>query len=235
MENLIHKVGRGIGKGVAVGLLGLTLGLGVPAVAMADNNNKTEDFFRALRLIEGVTDKVQDRMDEQAQEQQNQQYQAQQQEQAQEQAQAQEQYQEQQKLQKEREEIQQYQASLPKNQIHYFACNSLRPDGTGIYPIDYVGIKSVFKLTEPLLLIDYNPSSKTGDIEKVDVYGPKGELIVEVPLTLPSNGSVMEVGIQDGSDKFTRYLAEKEGFGNYRAVWSLNNEVVGEDDFTINP
>ena len=236
MENLIQRVKGRIGKGVAVGLIGLALGTSVPAIANAD---KTDDFFRALRMIEGVTDRVQDRMDEQQQEQQQnqQQAQAQQDQQAQTDAQTQEQYSEQQ-LQKEREDIQKYQDQLPKNQIHYFACNSITGD-RWVYPQDYVGIKSVFKVSEPLILVDYDPLNKKGDVEKVDVYGTNGKLIPNIKdITIPGDGLPWEIGTRDGTNRLTKYLVDYGGgYGDYRAVFFSNDNTdsVGETDFTITP
>ena len=58
MENLIGKIKGGIGRGIAAGLLGLTLGMVVPAMARADSNDNTAQLLNQL-------DKVQQRIERQ--------------------------------------------------------------------------------------------------------------------------------------------------------------------------
>jgi hypothetical protein len=227
MKDLIRRVKDGIGKGVAVGLLGLTLGLSVPAVAHADGNDlqKLDKLSKALIKIGHEIEDEQN--DQQYQDSLNQQKEIQKE---------QKQYQDNQ-LELQREELQrqkdqEYQAQLPQNQRHYFACNSLTGN-TWTYPRDYTGIKSVFRDNEQLILVDYDPSNKAGDVEKIDVYGPKGNLIFENIGTIPRDATPRETGSRDGSNATTKYFVEKGGYGDFRAVFSLNDEVVGETDFTI--
>lgn len=237
MKNLIGKVKDGIGKGVAVGLLGLTLGMGAPALANADNT------YNNIYGISKALIRIGHEIEDQEQEQENQQYLNQQQEAQKEQqqndAQAAAQAQEQQNQEKEREK-QQYLSEI-RSQSHYFACNSII--GTNwTYPQDYSGIKKEFKLNEPLVLVFYDPADKKGDSWKLDVYDSEKKIIYESPTeTIPKDGTTMETGTKDGSDSTTRFLFNQAGgwdnpataFGKYYAVWYLNDQPVGETDFTI--
>jgi hypothetical protein len=215
MKNLIQRVGDGIGRGIAVGLLGLTLAV-IPAWADGNNKNKDADVLRALKMTEKIMDRVEDRLNEiysrQEQSQDTSPYQ----------------------------EPQQDPSQLPQNQRHLFACNSVRGNQVNqVYPQDYSGIKSTFSINEPLMLFDYNPSDKKGDLWKLDIYGPKGDLVFENPTTgqpgiVPYDGAIMQTRVNDESNALTKYLAAKGGLGNYRAVFSLNGNE-GEVDFTIAP
>jgi hypothetical protein len=223
MKNLMQRVGDGIGKGVAVGLLGLTLGLGIPAVAHADGNDlqKINELSRALLRIGHEIEDEQN--DQQAQDYLNQQKEIQKE---------QKQYMDNQfelqrkELQKQKDQEYQAQAQLPQNQKHYFACNS----STGwLYPDAYQGIKDVFNVSEPLELVDYDRYAKIGDQWKLDVIGPKGNIVFESKATLQKDGMAMQIGAKDT----TRFFYEKGGLGNYRAIFFLNDDETGEADFTI--
>ncbi len=119
----------------------------------------------------------------------------------------------------------------PMNQRHFFACNYI--NGSQIFPQDYVGMKNVFGASEPIILVDYDPFDKTGDQEKLDIYSPSGKLVGENKITVARDGATYETGVLDGSNTFTQLLVQRGGYGNYRAVFSLNNQTIGEVDFTI--
>jgi hypothetical protein len=80
-----------------------------------------------------------------------------------------------QREQQEREYWQQQQElqreQLPQNQRHYFACNYINGN-QWVFPQDYVGIKGIFRVNEPLILVDYDPYSQVGDFGKLDVFAP---------------------------------------------------------------
>jgi len=199
MKNLIGRVKEGIGKGVAVGLLGLTLGLGAPAIAHADNNlNKINELSRALLRIGHEME------DEQDQEYLDQQKEIQKE---------QKQYMDNQ-LELQREKDQQYQAKaqLPQNQKHYFACNT---SNGWTYPNAYEGIK----------LVDYDLSAKTGSSWKLDVIGPKGNTVFESKASLQKDGMIMQIGTKDTA----RFFYEKGGLGNYRAIFTLDGNETEAD------
>jgi hypothetical protein len=121
------------------------------------------------------------------------------------------------------------QANLPQNQRHLFVCNNFKNGFKAwSYPQDYVGIKNTFNTDESLMFVDYDPLDKAGNLLKVDVYGPAGNLVLEDKDKIAYDGKSLETGIKEGS-----ILASKGGLGDYKAVWSLNNGVIGEVDFTI--
>lgn len=118
---------------------------------------------------------------------------------------------------------------------HYLACNSIivAADNSVSYPGGLVGVKDVFGVNEPLVLV-YNsgPYSKIGDPLKLDIYSPAGALVEEVVNYASYDKDIWTQGENEGP-KITQYLYSKGGYGKYRAVWSWNNQIQGEDDVTI--
>lgn len=118
---------------------------------------------------------------------------------------------------------------------HFLACNSIvvAADNSVSYPGGLVGVKDVFGVNEPLVLV-YNsgPYSKIGDSLKLDIYSPAGVLVDEVTNTASYDRDIWTEGENEGP-KITQYLYSKGGYGKYRAVWSWNNQIQGEDDVTI--
>lgn len=102
----------------------------------------------------------------------------------------------------------------------FYSCNSINP----VY-----GVKNVFSIGEPLVLVDIDPFCKVGDLETVYVYGPAGNALSSSSMNMNSYGEEWNVFSN------TQNLAQMGGYGNYRAVFSDNNQVIGEVDFAIAP
>lgn len=117
---------------------------------------------------------------------------------------------------------------------HFLTCNSVNVNANNSinYPQSLVGVKDVFGANEPLVLV-YNtaPYGKIGDSLKVDVYGPSGNLIDEDITSATYNNDIMTEGETTGD--LAQKFYQAGGYGQYRAIWSWNNQVQGEDDFTI--
>ncbi len=128
-----------------------------------------------------------------------------------------------------------------KQKKHFFECNSINKYDNDIFGDsrtyqDYVGITNVFKLSERLILVDWDPYSKEGDNEECKIYGPKGDVVEEIYHPVPFNGAPVEIGVRyEGAYEMAQFLYNKEGYGKYKAVWYLNDNKAGEDDFTITP
>ncbi len=123
---------------------------------------------------------------------------------------------------------------LPQNQRHFFACNYAEDiDGNGVYdfPKDYVRIKTLFNADEPLMLIDYDPFAQSGDSWQLEILAPNGNTIYSAG-TIKGNGCVMGTG-KNKTNFLTQQLVISGGYGNYRAVWSINGAYIGETNFTI--
>ena len=128
---------------------------------------------------------------------------------------------------------------------HFFTCEGVstrqsidffQEDPSSVsFPDDYSEIKDSFDVSEPLILVCYNPNAKIGDIEKMDLLGPKGKIVDKENRTVNSNGVSWEMGdiMSGGSDSTTQYLFENGGCGDYKAVWYLNNNKIGENNFSI--
>ncbi len=104
--------------------------------------------------------------------------------------------------------------------------------GLWVFPMEYAGLKTNFKLSEPLVFLDHYSDNKAGDVEELCIYGPSGDVVFEESESVPYNDSAWEVGCLD-SNKTTQEFFEKGGYGKYRAVWFLNDQLIGEDDFAI--
>lgn len=115
----------------------------------------------------------------------------------------------------------------------YFACNywkDFNQDGGANYPEEYVGIKEKFREDEKITLVSYNVKGKSW---KEEVYDPKGKKIFEDKMEInPNEGIVLRT-----SDDFdmTTWLVQRGGYGNYKAVWSVDDKYVGSTEFEIIP
>jgi len=116
-----------------------------------------------------------------------------------------------------------------KKDVHYFACSEyidLNENNNEDYPREFIGIKNKFRKGEPMLLVSYI-FPRAGQMEELNVYSPSGKLVHFTRLRLRKEGYVLKRKIN------TAELAEKGGYGDYKAVWTLNGKHAGEAEFKI--
>ncbi len=136
---------------------------------------------------------------------------------------------------KEKENVYVERKKEPEQSRYFFACNYFKDfdgNGAGNYPEEYVGIKNKFRDNEKIILVSHDEKSKKGQLWKMEIYNPSGEIIHKLELTVPYNGIVMKTG--ENFD-MTNWLIQNGGYGSYKTVWYLNNKYNGSSEFEIVP
>ena len=143
--------------------------------------------------------------------------------------------------------------------FYFFAANywkDFNKDGMPS-PNEFVGIKKIFKDGEELILVSYDGrSGLKGDKKELKVYSPKGNIVYTNEDTYDYSreafyyhgnkstessekintkvGKTIRGTLKNGTP-FTDFLVKKGGYGNYKAVWTLNGKYDGSNGFEIIP
>lgn len=115
----------------------------------------------------------------------------------------------------------------PKQERYFFSCNSwtdLDGDNIADYPNEYSGIKNKFGDDENILLVSHDEKNKKGDKWKMEVYNSAGDKVYETNENLSHDGTILSVKLKNNGN-----------YGDYKAVWSLNDKYVGSTEFEIVP
>ena len=123
----------------------------------------------------------------------------------------------------------------PELNRYFFACNywkDFNGDGAANYPDEYVGIKNKFGDDEKISLVSHDEKGKKGQRLRMEIYNSSGEIIIDHLKRLRDNGSMVTV-----ADYFdmTNWLIQNGGYGNFKAVWYLDDKYAGSTEFEIVP
>ncbi len=118
-------------------------------------------------------------------------------------------------------------------QRHVVACNYLQADpnhnGTLDYPTEFVGLKSVFKVNERIILVCYDPYSKKGQNLRMDLRSPKGRLVRSEEGLISRDREYRTAHVTPGN------LVSQDGYGEYEVSFYSNDQFVGSTKFAIVP
>jgi len=122
---------------------------------------------------------------------------------------------------------------LPELNRYFFACNywkDFNNNGIGDYPDEYVGIKNKFRDDEKIILVSHDEKAKKGQLWKIELYNPSGEIIHKGKRVLPYSNVVMKTG--ENVNMMNR-LIQNSSYGNFKAVWYLDDKYTGSTEFEI--
>lgn len=125
------------------------------------------------------------------------------------------------------------QEQIPRLRTDIFACNYFKDFNNNRYddyPNEFVGIKNKFRDNEKILLVLYDEKSKRGQLAKIELYNPSGQLIYNREIVFQSNGNTWRLG--EDFD-MTGWLTQMGGYGNFKYVYYLDNKYVGSTEFEI--
>lgn len=97
-------------------------------------------------------------------------------------------------------------------------------------PREFIGIKDKFKSDEKIMLVSYHNLSKKGDKWIRRLLNKNGEEIHKDEWIQPHDKAMTTFG---GDHNTTKWLVENGGFGNFVAVYYLNDNYVGSVEFEI--
>mgnify|MGYP001352352892 CR=1 FL=1 len=117
----------------------------------------------------------------------------------------------------------------------FFACNEWKDLNGDSRSSDneFFGIKNKFYDNEKLLLTLIDWSHPKGTPYNFKIISPNSKVIYLKNSTYSSNGFSHRLG---NDSETTQLLIKKGGYGNYQAIWNINNgEIIGKVDFEILP
>jgi len=115
---------------------------------------------------------------------------------------------------------------------YVFVCNYFKDfdnDGAGNYPDEFVGIKNRFRDNEKILLVSYDQKNKKGELGRIELYNPSGELIHEDEYIFQENEDFYILNTDSST------LTQYGGYGSFKVIWYLNGRYGDSTEFEIVP